>query len=214
MKYLVDNKYNVISSSEGIEYLANNRKVPRQAVVITFDDGYKNNYTNALPVLKKYNFCSTIFLTVGYLRDYSGNAEYLSSSEIKDIKKSGIVDFGCHGLTHRALAMLGKQELNKEINEAKQKLENIVNDKMTLFAYPFGHSGSFNKSVVNTLKSAGFKAACTTIFGLNHLKRNPYLIRRNRMSWLDDIREFEKHLAGAYDWCALCECFRRKRYGY
>jgi len=212
MKYLANNKYNVISCEQGIEYLTSSQQIPPRTVVITFDDGYSDNYINALPILKKYNFRATIFLTADFLRDHSGNMQYLSCSEISDIKNSGIVDFGCHGLTHKALSMLDEEGLEKETKGAKLKLEGIINNKMVLFAYPFGHSGSYNRKVVNALRSAGFKGAYTSIFGLNHPKTNPFLLRRNRISWLDDLDEFEKHLIGAYDWCAICECFRDKRY--
>jgi len=212
MKYLADNKYNVISCKEAVEHLTKNRAIPPRAVVITFDDGYRDNYINAAPLLEKYNFHATIFLTTDFLRDYSGDKQYLSLSEIKDMQKCRLVDFGCHGLTHKALTMLGEKGLHKEIKVAKQKLEDALGKKMFLFAYPFGHSGSYNKKVINSLKEAGFVGAYTSIFGLNHPKINPFLLRRNRVSWLDELREFEKHLTGAYDWCALCEFFRRKRY--
>ena len=212
MGYLADNEYNIISCREVIQCLTAHREIPPKAVAITFDDGYKNNYINAFPVLKKYNFCATIFLTINFLRDYSGNARYLSCSEIINMRKSGIVDFGSHGLTHRALTRLDEQQLNKEVERAKQKLEGIVNDKIYLFAYPFGHARSFNKQIVETVKSAGFAGACTSIFGLNDLKTDHFLLRRNRISWLDDLSEFEKHLVGGYDWYALYQRFTYKRY--
>ncbi|MFC1576163.1 polysaccharide deacetylase family protein [Candidatus Omnitrophota bacterium] len=212
MKYLADNEYRVISCDQGIEYLINNQHIPPRTVVITFDDGYRDNYINALPILKKYSFRATIFLTADFLRDHSGNMQYLSCSEINDIKNSGIIDFGCHGLTHKALSTLDKETLKKEIEGSKLKLEGIINNRIALFAYPFGHSGSYNQKVIDALRSAGFKGAFTSIFGLNHLTTNPFLLRRNRISWLDDLDEFEKHLLGAYDWCAICECLRPKRY--
>ena len=214
MKYLSDNKYNVISCKQGIEYLASCEDTSAKTVAITFDDGYVDNYTNAFPILKKYNFHATVFLTVNFLQDYSGDTEYLGYSQIMDIKKTGIIDFGSHGLTHRALTMLTDSELDKEIKDAKRKLEDIVNDKIDLFAYPFGHSRSYNKNIIEKVKTAGFLGAHTTIFGLNNSKTNPFLIKRNRISWLDGLGEFEKHLMGAYDWCVLFEHLRYKRYHF
>lgn len=211
MEYLADNKYNIISCKQGIEYMTSRLKIPSRTVAISFDDGYRNNYINALPALKKYNFCATIFITVNFLRDYSSNPQYLSCSELLDIKKSGIIDFGSHSFSHRTLTMLDKPELDKEIRQAKQKLEDIVDDKIDLFAYPFGHSKSYDRKVVEAIRSAGFTGAYTTIFGLNDFRSDPFLIRRHRISWLDELDEFEKHLSGAYDWCALCESFRYKR---
>ena len=129
MKYLADNKYNIISCKEGVDYLIRNRTIPPRTAVITFDDGYKNNYVNAVPVLEKYNFPATIFLTADFLSDYSGDKRYLSLPEIKDMQKCRLIDFGCHGLTHKALTMLDADGLDKEIKVAKQKLEDALGNK-------------------------------------------------------------------------------------
>jgi len=212
MGYLADNKYNIISCRQVIQYLTDYGKIPPRAVALTFDDGYKDNYTNAFPILKEYNFCATIFPTINFLRDYSGQARYLSSLEIINMRKSGIIDFGSHGLAHKALTRIDEQQLNKEIEGAKQKLEEIINEKIDLLAYPFGHIGSYNKNIAEKAKAAGFAGAFTSIFGLNSLKTDAFSVRRNRISWLDNLREFEKLLAGAYDWYALCQRFGHKRY--
>jgi peptidoglycan/xylan/chitin deacetylase (PgdA/CDA1 family) len=211
MNYLAVNKYNVISCREATKYFTEQREVPPRTVVITFDDGYRNTYLNALPILNKYNFCATMFINVSFLQDYSNNSEYLSCFELKHIKKSGIIDFGSHGLTHRILSTLSGKDLIKELRESKDTIEDIINDKVCFFAYPFGHSRSYNKKVIELIKSLGFIGAFTTIYGINNLKTNLFLMKRNRISWLDDLLEFEKHLIGAYDWAGKCEYFRYKR---
>lgn len=214
MKYLADNRYNIISCKQVIEYLRRGQKLPSRGVAITFDDGYKNNYINALPILQKYNFCATIFITPGFLQDYSGDTRYLSCSEVINIEKSGIIDFGCHGLTHKALSRLDRKQLDEEITAGRRILEYLTHNKIELFAYPFGHSKSFNTHVIEKVKGAGFIGAFTAIFGLNRLDTDPFLIRRNSVSWLDELGIFERHLMGAYDWYALFEYFRPKRYHY
>lgn len=211
MKYLADRKYNVINCRKAVRYLTENKEIPDRTVAIVFDDGYRDNYTNVLPILKKYSFCATIFLAVSFLRDYSGNAQYLSSQEIMNIKKTKLINFGCHSFTHEALSMMNVKKLDEEIRGAKQKLEYLTQSEIELFAYPFGHSKSYNKNVIEKIKSAGFIASFTTIFGLNDFKKDYFLLRRNRISWVDELDEFEKHLSGAYDWCGLCEYFRHKR---
>jgi len=212
LKYLKDNGYTAVSLEKAFLYLNNKEIIPDKTVAITFDDGFRNNYINALPILEKYKFPATIFITVDFLRDYSGSDLYLSCSEIKNMIKSGLISFGSHGLTHRALTTVKKRELDKEISLSKERLENIINNKTNFFAYPFVHSGSYNSNIRQLLKRHGFKAAFTTIFGINNFESNHFLLRRNRISWLDDLREFEKHLLGAYDWCAMCESFRYKKY--
>lgn len=212
MEYLADNKYNVVSAYRASEYLLKKQEIPPRTVVITFDDGYKDNYINAWPVLKKYNFCATIFLTVNFLRNIPDNSEYLSYQEIGDMKNAKIIDFGCHGLSHKALTLLSDEELGNEINLAKKKTEEITGTNINLFAYPFGHSKSYNKKVINKLKSAGFKGAFISTPGGNNLKTDPFLIQRDSISWAGGLHEFKKHIAGAYDWCEFFRCFRAKKY--
>lgn len=211
MKYLADKKYSVIDCKKAVRYVKENREICARTVAIAFDDGYRNFYTNALPVLKKYNFCATLFLGVNLLRDYSNDAQYLSRQEIMDVKKNELIDFGCHSLAHKALSTLDKKELDEEISGAKQKLEYLTQSEIELFAYPFGHSKSYNKKAIDKIKSAGYIGSFTTTFGLNDFNKDPFLLRRNRISWIDELNEFEKHLNGSYDWCSLFECLRLKR---
>ncbi|MFA5147171.1 MAG: polysaccharide deacetylase family protein [Candidatus Omnitrophota bacterium] len=214
MGYLTDHKYNVISAGEAVRYLTLGKTMPPRAVVITFDDGYRDNYTNAFPVLKKYNFPATVFLTADFLRDRSADERALSISEVKDMKRSGIIDFGCHGMTHRALTQLDEARLEEEITGSRKRLADILGEAPGLFAYPFGHVGSYNKGVIEKVKAAGFSGAYTAIFGSNSVGLDPFLMRRNRISWLDTRDEFAKHLAGAYDWYALYQRFGAKRYHF
>ena len=214
MKHLADKKYNIISCKKAVRYIKENRKISARTIAITFDDGYRNFYTNALPTLKKYSFCATLFLGVNLLRDYSGNAQYLSHQEIMNVKKSELVDFGCHSLTHKALSTLDEKELDEEIIGAKRKLEYLTQSKIELFAYPFGHSKSYNKNVIDKIKSAGYIGSFTAIFGLNDFKKDCFLLSRNRISWIDELSEFGKHLNGSYDWYALWQDLGYKRYQF
>ena len=213
MKYLVDNGYNVISCKDGIRYLMDSASIPSKTVSITFDDGYRNQYINALPILKKYDLPATLFLTVDFLRTQPNREEYINCPDIEEIRKFDIIDFGCHGSTHRILSSLNEEDLEQELKDSKEKLEDITKSEIKLLAYPFGHSKSYNERTIKMVKEAGFMGAYTTLSGLNGLKTNRFLLRRSRISWLDGLDEFEKHLRGAYDWCASFECFRHKRYG-
>ena len=210
MGYLAKNGYTVITAKDAFGRLKTGKALSG-AVVITFDDGFRNNYINASPILEKYNFCATMFLTAGYIRDHSGNPEYLNRSEILELKKRGVFNFGCHGMTHGLLKGLNEKELDLEVSQSKKELEDIIKEKIDLFAYPFGHSASFDENVIRSLKRAHFKASFTTIHGTNQSDRDLFSLRRNRISWLDSVREFEKHLEGAYDWCARCEVLRSKK---
>jgi len=186
MMYLKWRGYRTISLSELSHILKSGADIPRKVFVITFDDGYKDNYLNAYPILKKYNFRATIFLTVdniGKKSSYPGEPqeEHLSVDDIKN--SSDVFDFGSHTLTHPDLSKLNsdgdKDKLYNEVVGSKQKLIKFFSalapdKKIETFCYPFGR---YNESAVR-LASEHYSAACTTKSGLVSTNDNPYLLKR------------------------------------
>ena len=92
MKYLSDNNYTAISPDQLIDHLETGAPLPPHPVLITFDDGYKDNYLNAFPILKKYQMTATIFLISDYVSTYE---KYLTWDEIALMQRDGI-DFESH----------------------------------------------------------------------------------------------------------------------
>ena len=88
MRYLHDNKYNVISLEKAVSYIRDRKRPPAKTVAITFDDGYENNYKYVYPVLKRYNIPATIFI----ITDFVGTEGFLNWNEIKEMSASGLVD--------------------------------------------------------------------------------------------------------------------------
>lgn len=200
MQFLYENKYNVVSCEKLVEEITSGRCIEPMTVAITFDDGFKNNLTNAFPILERYKFKATMFLAT----DFIGlSAEQLSWDDISYLSKTDVFSFGAHSVTHRKLIGLDKLELEKEIGMPKMILEQILKSPIDLFAYPFGCYGSFDRNSIDILKSKGYKAAFTTIAGYNTINTDPYLLKRTRISWFDDRKEFAKEMVGAYDWYAL-----------
>lgn len=163
MQFLYENKYNVISCEKLIENITNAQSIALKTVAITFDDSFRDNLTNALPVLERYGVKATIFLATDLV---GRGAEQLSWDDISCLSKTGVFSFGAHSVTHRKLAGLDKLELEKEIGMPKMILEQILKSPINLFAYPFGCYGSFDKNSIDILKSKGYKAAFTTIIRL------------------------------------------------
>lgn len=211
MDFLFSEKFNVISCKDAVKLLSDKKTFPPKTVAIAFDDGYRDNYKNALPVLKKHNFPATLFVSTDFLIKDDLKSSYMDIDEIDELKKTGLMDFGCHGKTHRLLSKLDEESLDCEIAGAKDILQDITESDICLFAYPYGHSASYNRKIIEKIKSARFLGAFTTIFGFNSYSRNLYLLCRNRISWLDEISEFKKHLNGSYDWCGMFEFLRKKR---
>ena len=178
MEHLAKHKYNVISLSDLIEAIEQNKALPKNTVVITFDDGYKNNYTNAFPVLKKYQFPATIFMPA----DKVGVAGRLGYKDIQEMLKHRI-DFGSHTRTESYLPDLDEGQLYKEIEQSKNILEQLFDKKIDLFAYPIG---GFNDQIKQMVKDSGYKGACTTNRGFDRYNRDVYELNRIRFSSKDD----------------------------
>lgn len=141
------------------EFLNDHRVKNEKALLITFDDGYREIYTLGLPILEKYGFKPLIFLIAGYigkenLWDYGKRFRHLNWKEILELKKLGY-EFGSHTLTHPDLTKLTNRELIKEVKESKRILEDRLG-RIDFFSYPLGR---YNRRVKEIVKDAGYKLA-------------------------------------------------------
>jgi len=143
MDLLYKEKYSIISLGELAGLIIDKRAIPLKTVVLTFDDGYQDNYFNAFPILKKYNFPATIFLATGFIgknRISSSGAtlKILNWDQIIEMHNSGLVDFEPHTVSHLKLHRLSLEEAKKEILNSKRTIEEKLNKKCKFFAYPYG----------------------------------------------------------------------------
>jgi len=161
--YLSKNKYKIISALKLVEFLKNKDKIPPKTIVITFDDGYEDNYLKAFPILEKYGFSASIFVTTGSIGSQRKTSRgtsipTLSWAQIKEMSLSGRIDFFPHTHTHPQLDSLSDKDAREEIAKSKNIMENKLSKKMTLFAYPYGRS---NPKIKKILEQEGFQAAFT-----------------------------------------------------
>ncbi len=200
MGYLKKNHYNVISLDTLVDAIRDGKKLPPKPVVITFDDGYADNYVYALPVLKKYGFPATVFIVPGLVdqnlikeKDYLDpekfkaliDEDYLNWAQIREMMKGGFT-IGCHGLTSAYLPDLSIKNQVLEIEKGKWALENTLKVKIDLYAYPVGGFDENTKAIV---KQAGFKAAVTTNRGKDRFNKNLYELDRIRISDADNSEQ-------------------------
>jgi len=175
INYLKDNGYYIISLTELVNILESNESLPKKTVILTFDDGYQDNYTNAFPILKKHNFPATIFLITGLIGQKINNSQNISLkalnwNEIQEMHNSGLIDFQSHTVNH--------QESNKEeIVNSKKEIEERLNKKCKFFAYP---RGLYNNEIIDILKENKFKAARTVENG--KVKKGDDLFKLKRIS--------------------------------
>ena len=189
MKYLKDNDYSVISLTELVRILESNNNLPDKTIVLTFDDGFGDNYSNVFPILKKHNFPATIFLITGLINKEMNNSQniplkILNWEQIQEMHNSGLIDFQPHTVNH--------QELNeKEIIDSRKEIEERLNKKCELFAYP---RGLYNNKIIDILKDNGFKASRTLKNGKVNKGDNLFELKRISVNSTTSFIQFKKNL--------------------
>lgn len=149
-------------------------------IIITFDDGYKDNFDNAIPLLKKYGFNAYIFMITGVKQNIWDKEsetrlfEIMDDEQIRFASKNGI-EIGGHTLNHYHLPEIESDIANKEIIDNKNEIEEIIGKEISVFAYPYGE---FSEETISLVKDAGYKYAFTTDKGSKALHENPFTIRR------------------------------------
>jgi len=174
MLYLKKN-FNIFSLDELIDMYKNNRQLKGDVVAITFDDGYKDNYINAYPVLKEYDIPATIFLVTSLI---DNDLLMLNSSDIINMQK-GNITFGAHTLSHKSLSEVGYETAISEVKGSKLELEKILRQKVRYFAYPYGKKGKdFDGKTMLIVKEAGYSAAFSTDNGYIDKYSNLFAMKR------------------------------------
>lgn len=210
MEYISKN-YDVISLDEAFDYLKLGNIKKENALVITFDDGYKDNFYNAYPILSKFNLKATIFLISNYINTSKkwppgsnfGSSEYdnrfLSWDEVGKMDNN-VISFGSHTVTHPLLSQIkNKDELYKELTESKDVIEKSINKKVTSFSYPIGVKEEITTDIVQAVKECGYSYACSAITGVNYSGDDTFTLKRIGIDRTDSMYIFKKKVEGALD---------------
>ncbi|MGM0422379.1 MAG: polysaccharide deacetylase family protein, partial [Pseudomonadota bacterium] len=151
---LVKKGYRFLTVSElAAEIKAGKTRFAKTAL-ITFDDGFDNNYTHAFPVLKKHGAKATIYLSP----EYQG-IPFLQDDQIQEMADSGLIEFGAHTLHHVNLTKTDAKTADQEISQSKEKVQVLSGKPCLSFAYPYGRYGDDH---IEMVKQAGFTSAVTT----------------------------------------------------
>lgn len=193
MKYLKEEGYNPVS----LNMLGNafsSCSLPLNPVLITFDDGYRDNFQNALPILKEYGFSAAVFVVSGFVGKAgqweSGIAcpemQLMGWQELREMQTSGI-DIGSHSVTHPHLTRMSAREARQEIERSRKVLEDTLSVPIEYFAYPYGDK---NPAVMGLVEDAGYRAAFSCDSGFNAGDKNRYELRRIEITGFDSLINF------------------------
>jgi len=203
LEHLVREGYTLLSLPQAIQRLASDTAFGERSAVVTLDDGFQDNYEHALPILLRLKVPATVFLTVGYIG--TGRLPTLTRTdfmprpldwrEVKEMQAQGI-EFGSHTITHPMLSQVPPEVARREIGDSKRMLEDRLGTEVPYFCYP---RGDVNDAVKTIVRDEGYRAACSTLPGLNDRRTDPFELRRTYISRRDSSSEFAKKMAGAYD---------------
>jgi peptidoglycan/xylan/chitin deacetylase (PgdA/CDA1 family) len=172
-------------------------KHPEKTVAITFDDGYLDNLENAYSILEKYQAKATIYVVVDrhdrdwstYKKAHHNSGELmqepkLNDDQVKFLAQSGLIEIGSHTLTHANLNKLDDAECLHELLESKIQLEQLINQTVTSFAYPFG---IYSPRDVEIAKQVGYSNAVTTQEGIDGDAPDFMQLQRIKISGKDSM---------------------------
>lgn len=179
--YLYTNGYKTITLSDLVDTLKYGRKkLPEKSIILTFDDGYRDFYTNVFPILRKYNFKAVSFVIYNSMGLW-GN---LTKDQIKEMTDSGLVEIGAHTISHVSLTSISPDKAEKEIVESKTRLEQELGVPVRYFSYP---SGFYNEKIEEIVKE-NFKAGVSTRKGKVHTLSTIYTLDRIKVgNWNAEI---------------------------
>ena len=186
--YLAENGYHVVSLAALIDHLAASTPLPSNPVVLTFDDGYLDNYTSALPLLRARGFTATFFL----ITDFVGHGEYMSWENARELRQAGM-DVGSHTVDHPDLSTLSTDRLLRQLSDSKQALQSQLGTPVSLLCYP---SGRYSQAVMSMAAQAGYVGAVTTAYGDAHRAQTQMELSRIRVRGNDSMELFAVKVNG------------------
>ena len=202
--YLRKKNYRSISFEQLADYFMKDQPLPSRPVIISFDDGYLDNFTRARPILKENGFRATIFLVSDYIgrrSEWAGCtgedvAPLMSREQLQIMIQEGF-ELGGHTRGHRDLTAIPPEDARSEVEEGKQDLENLLQRPVCSFAYPFG---TFNPEVIELVRKAGFTTARTVHTDNTHCREDLLTLRCVKLNGRTPWLKFKYYLTALYHW--------------
>jgi peptidoglycan/xylan/chitin deacetylase (PgdA/CDA1 family) len=181
----------------------------RDRIVITFDDGFENFLTQALPELEARKIPATVFVIADGMNREFGSDVYveklLSLEQVRSLP-TDLVSIGSHTVSHPLLTQIEDNSARREIQDSRTKLEAMLARPVKEFSFPFG---GFNEKLVEFCREAGYERAYTTLPAFAFEERGDFVVGRVRVDPTDWPLEFRLKLAGAYRWLPMIFSWKR-----
>jgi peptidoglycan/xylan/chitin deacetylase (PgdA/CDA1 family) len=213
MKWLSQGGYRTMGLDEMLAAIEAGADLSKR-VVITFDDGYRDFYTDAFPVMRQCGLNATVYLTTDRIRDMAARvegADYLTWREVRELQTEG-VHFGSHTVTHPDLRSLGPEQIEYELACSKERIEQNIGVAVRSFSYPFAfpeEDKDFTRFLEGVLENQEFENGVASIFGRARDKHNKFFLPRLPVNTWDDQLLFRAKLEGGYDWMRWPQLLKR-----
>ncbi len=186
MDWLAQRGFHTITLAQLTAHLKRQQPLPAKPIVISFDDGWEEQYAVAFPTLKRHNLIGTFFVYTNPI----DHAQFMTWAQLQEMAAAGM-DIQAHTLSHPHLRTLAPDAAYKEIVESKAILEKRLGKPIIALAYPFGE---YNNAVIDLLKRAGFESAVTLAAGYRQRADELFTLHRIRMSYNDTLDDLAKRL--------------------
>lgn len=204
--------YNIISYQDFKDFIFENKKLPKKPILLTFDDGYLDNFIYAFPILQKHNIPSVIFIITGNIENsdilreklpyFKSHKElekspdknlFINIGEMKKMEDSGLVEFDSHTVSHFVCKNREYDEIYDELIKSYKFIKNHTKKKKHYgFCWP---RGAFDEVAINAIENSPYDFAFSTIEGAYHKGDNIFTIKRiDCSSWNGDENSYLKRV--------------------
>jgi peptidoglycan/xylan/chitin deacetylase (PgdA/CDA1 family) len=183
MGYLWQHGFTTLTVTQFIQMRVQGKdRLPARPVILTFDDGYADFFTEALPVLQRFGFVATLYVATAFINGTSGWMQHqgegarlmLTWDQIIEISKCGM-EIGAHSHRHHQLDILPLAVARDEVVQCKEMLEDRLGQEVLSFSYPYGYHSATTQCLV---RDAGYTSACAVKYEMNTQTPDPFSLAR------------------------------------
>ncbi len=199
MRWLHEHEYRTISFAEAVELVRGRAPRPK-LIVLTFDDGFEDNFLYAYRALAQYGFTGCFFVPSAFIASgqvgHEAVDQPMSWAQLDELVREGH-EVGAHSVSHAKLTQIDPVQMREEVRGSKEAIEQGLQQPVKFFCYP---SGDYDDAVKQAVRDSGYDGACTVEPGANYPGADPFALTRTEISAFDSLWDVEKKIAGAFDW--------------